>query len=271
MKLNRFSLRGKAALITGGAGILGSAISSGIAQAGADVAIAEIDFSKAKALSKKIERTYNVKSCAIECDVSDPGSVKHMMAEAVKKLKRIDILFNNAASKASNIKAFFAPFEKYSLDTWREVTSVNIDGMFLVAQAAGNQMIRQGRGGVIIQTGSIYGIVAPDQRTYKDSSYLGVKINSPAVYSASKGAVIALSKYLAAYWADKKIRVNTLIPGGIESGQNSIFKKKYSDRVPMKRMAKTDDMVGAAIYLASDASKYATGLSLLIDGGLSIW
>lgn len=149
--------------------------------------------------------------------------------------------------------------------------SVNLDGMFLAAQAIGSQMIKQGKGGSIIQTSSIYGILGPDQRIYEGSYYLERKINTPAVYSASKAAVIGLSKYLAAYWADKKIRVNTLTPGGSESGQNDVFVKKYSARTPLGRMGRPDEMVAALIFLASEASSYVTGQNIVVDGGLSAW
>jgi NAD(P)-dependent dehydrogenase (short-subunit alcohol dehydrogenase family) len=149
--------------------------------------------------------------------------------------------------------------------------SVNIDGMFLVAQAVGKQMVLQNEGGSIIQTASIYGVRAPDQRIYEGSLYLDRQINTPAVYSVSKAAVIGLTQYLSAYWADKKIRVNTLTPGGVESGQNSTFIQKYSARVPFNRMAKASEMVGAVLYLASDASSYVTGQNIIVDGGLSVW
>ena len=149
--------------------------------------------------------------------------------------------------------------------------AVNIDGMFLVAQAVGNQMVKQGKGGSIIQTASIYGILASDKRIYEGSFYLGRQINNPGVYTTSKAAVVGLTKYLAAYWADKGIRVNTLIPGGVESGQNEIFKERYSARVPLGRMAQADELVGALIFLASDASSYVTGQNIIVDGGLSVW
>jgi len=149
--------------------------------------------------------------------------------------------------------------------------SVNIDGMFLVAQTVGKQMIKQRSGGSIIQTSSIYGILASDKRIYEGSFYLGRQITNPAVYSASKAAVCGLTRWLAANWAEHGIRVNTLIPGGVESGQNDEFKKKYSARVPMGRMAQADEMVGALIYLASDASSYVTGQEIIVDGGLSAW
>jgi len=148
---------------------------------------------------------------------------------------------------------------------------VNIDGMFLVAQAVGGQMVRQGKGGSIIQTASIYGVMAPDPRIYEGSFYMGRQISSPAVYSASKAAVVGLTKYLATYWADKGIRVNTLTPGGNDSGQNEEFKQKYSARIPLGRMGNPPEMVGALLFLASDASSYVTGQNILVDGGLSAW
>ena len=149
--------------------------------------------------------------------------------------------------------------------------AVNLDGMFLVAQAVGKQMVAQGRGGSIIQTASIYGVMAPDHRIYEGSFYLGHQINTPAVYAASKAAVIGLTKYLATYWADKGIRVNTLTPGGTESGQNDEFIRRYSARIPLNRMANAHEMVGALLYLAADASSYVTGQNIIVDGGLDAW
>jgi NAD(P)-dependent dehydrogenase (short-subunit alcohol dehydrogenase family) len=169
------------------------------------------------------------------------------------------------------LDAFFAPFENYSLDEWRKIMAVNIDGMFLVAQAVGRKMIQQGTGGSIVQTSSIYGVMAPDQRIYEGSFYLDHQINTPAVYSASKAAVIGLSKYLATYWATQGIRVNTLTPGGTESGQNEEFKSRYAARIPMGRMAAPSEIVGALLFLLSDASSYVTGQNILVDGGLSAW
>jgi len=140
-----------------------------------------------------------------------------------------------------------------------------------MAQAVGRQMVAQGRGGSIVQTASIYGVVAPDQRIYEGSQYMGMPINTPAVYSASKAAVVGLTKYLASYWGHHGIRVNTLTPGGVESGQNEVFSKRYSARVPLGRMAQAGDMESALLYLASDASAYVTGQNLIVDGGLTCW
>ncbi|MNE66431.1 2-dehydro-3-deoxy-D-gluconate 5-dehydrogenase [compost metagenome] len=148
---------------------------------------------------------------------------------------------------------------------------MNIDAMFIVAQTVGKYMIQQGTGGSIIQTASIYGMLGPDHRIYEGSSFMGRPINSPAVYSASKAAVYGLTRYLATYWAGYGIRVNAVTPGGIESGQNDIFQQKYSSRTPLGRMARPDEIVGAFIFLASDASSYVTGQNMIIDGGLSAW
>jgi len=262
-----FSLANKVVVVTGGAGLLGQVFCQALVDVGAHVAIVDLDLASAETVAKRINKSDAQRVVAVGSDITSPESVTQMVANVVKQLGRIDVLVNNAASKGSSLDAFFESFEDYSLKTWREVMSVNIDGLFLVAQAVGKQMKKQG-GGSIIQTSSIYGVVAPDQRIYEGSEYNGRPINTPAVYSASKSAVNGLTNYLATYWASSKIRVNSLTPGGIASGQNSEFNEKYSNRVPLGRMA---ELVGALIYLASDASSYVTGQNLIVDGGLSAW
>ena len=118
---------------------------------------------------------------------------------------------------------------------------------------------------------SIYGVVGADQRIYEGSAYNGRPINTPAVYAAAKAGVIGLTRHLAAYWAPHGIRVNALTPGGVESGQNDTFKQRYAARVPLGRMARADEMTGALVYLASDASSYVTGQNIVVDGGLTAW
>jgi len=265
-----FSLANKVVVVTGGAGLLGQVFCQALVDVGAHVAIVDLNLESAETVAKRINKSEAQKVVAVGSDITSPESVTQMVANVVKQLGRIDVLVNNAASKGSSLDAFFESFEDYSLKTWREVMSVNIDGFFLVAQAVGKQMKKQG-GGSIIQTSSIYGVVAPDQRIYEGSEYNGRPINTPAVYSASKSAVNGLTNYLATYWASSKIRVNSLTPGGIASGQNSEFNKKYSNRVPLGRMGEATELVGALIYLASDASSYVTGQNLIVDGGLSAW
>ncbi len=266
-----FSLAGKTAIVTGGAGILGQKFCAGLAESGANVAVVDLRQQEAKDIAAALGVRYGTGAIGIACNVADPTSVSAMVEKVVDRFGQIDVLHNNAATKSDDLDAFFAPFEEYSFDEWRKVMGVNLDGMFLVAQSVGKRMVAQRKGGSIIQTASIYGILAPDQRVYEGSHYLGRQINTPAVYSASKAGVIGLTRYLATYWAKDGIRVNTLIPGGTESGQNEEFKRRYSARVPLNRMANADEMVGALLYLASDASGYVTGQSVIVDGGLEAW
>jgi NAD(P)-dependent dehydrogenase (short-subunit alcohol dehydrogenase family) len=266
-----FDLTGKTAVVTGAVGILGQGFCRGLAEFGAQIAVVDLDESRCAAFAAELERDYGTPALGVAGDVSDPNSVTKMVAQVVSRFGAIHILHNNAASKSSDLDAFFASTENYSLSEWRKIMAVNVDGMFLVAQAVGGQMQQQGIGGSIIQTASIYGIVSSDKRIYEGSFYLGRQISNPAVYSTSKAAVVGLTRYLAANWGDAGIRVNALVPAGVESGQNDTFKARYSARVPLARMAKADEMVGALVYLASDASSYVTGHCLVVDGGLSAW
>jgi NAD(P)-dependent dehydrogenase (short-subunit alcohol dehydrogenase family) len=267
-----FDLTGRCAVVTGGGGILGKGFCQVLAAYGARVAVFDVNESAAIATVDAIrEAIPGSELLPLGCDVANPEQVSNAVRLVVQHFGGIDILHNNAATKGSNLQRFFDPFETFSLDTWREVMAVNIDGMFLMAQAVGKQMVAQARGGSIVQTASIYGVVAPDQRIYEGSQYMGMPINTPAVYSASKAAVVGLTKYLASYWGSHGIRVNTLTPGGVESGQNDVFSKRYSARVPLGRMAQAGDMESALLYLASDASAYVTGQNLVVDGGLTCW
>lgn len=269
--MKTFNLNNKTAIVTGGAGILGSHFCSGLADAGANVAVVDINMKVAQKLAKAITAQYGVKAVAFECNVASELSVKEMVESVLNEFGEIHILHNNAAGKSNDLDAFFADFEDYELDQWKEIMGTNLDGMFLVAKHVGKVMKEQKKGGSIIQTSSIYGVMAPDQRIYEGSYYLDRQINSPAIYSASKAGVIGLTKYLATYWAQDGIRVNAITPGGVESGQNDIFKRNYSNRIPLGRMSQPEEMVGALIYLASEASSYVTGQNIIVDGGLNAW
>lgn len=265
-----FSLKNKNAVITGATGILGKHFSRALADAGANLALIDLDQKALDTLAGEL-RSQGIKVKGFACDITDAASVAKTITAIDSEFGGIHILHNNAASKGKNLDDFLAPFEEFKLETWKDIMSVNIDGMFLMAQAVGKSMLKNGIKGSIIQTSSIYGVVGPDQRIYDGSFYMNRKISSPAVYSASKAAVIGLTKYLAAYWGEKGIRVNTLTPGGVESGQNETFKSKYSARIPLGRMGDASEMCGALVFLASDASSYITGQNLIIDGGLTAW
>jgi NAD(P)-dependent dehydrogenase (short-subunit alcohol dehydrogenase family) len=265
------SLYGKTALVTGGSGLLGQTFCRALTGEGATVVVADIEVESAISLVSDLNKHTHARAYAVECDVSDPTSVREMIASVEQKNLQIDILVNNAATKTQDVDSFFKSFETYDLSTWRQVNSVNLDGMFLVAQAVGNHMLKNAIRGSIIQIASIYGVLSPDHRIYEGSEFNGRTISSPAAYSVSKAGVIALSNYLAAHWGHRGIRVNTISPGGIYSGQNHEFVNRYSERVPMRRMGLPDELVSVLLMFASDKSSYLTGQNVLIDGGLSTW
>ncbi|MGH6948860.1 MAG: SDR family oxidoreductase, partial [Kiloniellales bacterium] len=233
-------------------------------------AVVDLDGEAAEALARDLAERFAVPALGIACDVAVRKSVAAMVERVERELGAIAVLHNNAATKTRDLEAFLAPLENYGEETWREVMAVNLDGLFNVAQAVGTRMAGRGRGS-IVQTASIYGLLAPDKRIYQGSEYQGRAISTPPVYSASKAAVIGLTRHLAAYWGDKGVRVNTLTPGGVESGQNETFRQRYGARVPLGRMARADEMTGALVFLASDASSYVTGQNIVVDGGLSAW
>ena len=265
-----FDLKGRTAVVTGGCGILGRRFTEGLAEFGAKVAIIDLDQQAVQtaAFGPVLALRHRRKGLCLRHHAARSHTPAADAIEA--DLGPVSILLNNAASKTRDADAFFAPVATFSAETWREIMSVNLDGMFNVAQVFGTLMAERGYGS-IVQTASIYGLMAPDQRIYEGSEYLGRAINTPAVYTASKAGVIGLTKHLATYWGAQGVRVNTLTPGGVESGQNDTFKQRYGARVPLGRMARADEMVGAVLFLVSDASSYVTGQNIAVDGGLSAW
>jgi NAD(P)-dependent dehydrogenase (short-subunit alcohol dehydrogenase family) len=263
---DQFDLAGKAAIVTGGAGILGSRMVAALADRGAAVAIVDRD---ADAVERALA-AHAVGERRVEghvADITDRADVARTREAIQASLGDIDVLVNNAAAKSPN---FFEPFETFPAQDWDQVMGVNVTGAMFCCQEFGSAMAGRGAGS-IVNILSIYGIVAPDQRIYEGSEYEGRAINTPAVYSASKAALWGLTKYLATYWGSKGVRVNAVTPGGAFSGQNETFVQRYSNRVPLGRMADPQDIAGAVVYLASDAAGYVTGQNLIVDGGLTAW
>lgn len=272
MTEDRFSLAGKNIVITGGAGILGRVFCDALLDAGAGVACIDFDQEALSTVIPPLQEKYpQRKIIGYACDIASEEDVKRTLEKVFADFGEIHVLHNNAASKSSDLEEFFRPYEDYSYDIWKEVMDVNLGGMFLMSKYIGKHMLDKEISGSIIQTSSIYGIMAPDQSIYEGSRYMDMEINTPAIYSASKAGVIGLTQYLASYWGKKGIRVNSIVPGGMESGQNDTFKNLYSKRIPMGRMGQPDELVGALIFLASDASSYITGHHLSVDGGLNCW
>lgn len=261
----RFSLDGRVIVVTGAAGILGICFCKELLASGAKVVAIDHDD---EALTRLVLAVGSSKALAVfRADIRDRSQVAEIREKAEDIFGPIDGLLNNAATKSPN---FFEPFESFPIEDWDHVMSVNLTGAVVCAQVFGGEMARRRRGS-IVNVLSIYGILAPDQRIYEGSEYLGHTINTPAIYSASKAGLWGLTSYLSSYWGACGVRVNALTPGGIYSGQNETFVKRYSARVPLERMGAADDLCGALIYLMSDSSGYVTGQNIIVDGGLSCW
>jgi NAD(P)-dependent dehydrogenase (short-subunit alcohol dehydrogenase family) len=266
-----FDLTGKTVLLTGGGGYLGGQFARGYAAHGADVVILDIDAETGSSVAAAVTKEYGGRSRALTCDISDTDAVAAAVGEAWRMFGKIDVLHNNAANQSAGLKAEFAPYEDFDLGDWQQVVGVDLQGVFVTTQAVGRLMVEAGVRGSILQTSSIYGSLGSDNRIYEGAMFRGQQICNPAVYSTVKAGSEGLVRWLATYWAEHGIRVNALVPGGVEAGQNENFKARYSARVPLGRMARAEEVVGAAVFLASDAASYITGQSLFVDGGLSAW
>jgi 2-deoxy-D-gluconate 3-dehydrogenase len=266
-----FDLNGRVALITGGAGLLGAEFCRALAGAGAAVAVGDLNPTGAQAVCDSIEQAGG-RGRSVELDVTRQDSVRRAVEEVVEAFGRLDILVNSAALDPkfdpSQAGQHTNAFEDYPLEMWNQALAVNLTGMFLCSQAAVRPMLGQG-GGVIINLCSTYGLVGPDQRIYEKPGQPAQF--KPVYYSVTKAGVLGLTRYLATYYAGKDIRVNALTPGGVFNQHDEAFVRNYSARTVLGRMARKDEMNGALLFLASDASSYMTGANLVVDGGWTAW
>jgi 2-deoxy-D-gluconate 3-dehydrogenase len=268
----QFRLTGQVAIVTGGAGLLGVSHSRTLAQAGATVVIADLRADQAGAVAREIQDETGAEVLAIETDVSQPQSVKQMVAATLDQFSRIDILVNNAAIDpkfdADTRSSHTTSFEEFPYADWQQALAVNIGGMFLSAQAACKAMLER-KHGVVVNISSTYGLVGPDQRLYARE---GMPPQfKPVTYSVSKAAVLGLTRYLATYYAGKGIRVNALTPGGVFADHDDEFVKRYSAKTVLGRMAEKEEISSALLFLVSKASSYMTGANLVVDGGWTAW
>lgn len=275
-----FDLSDQVAVVTGGAGLLGSEFCRTLVEAGARVIVADLNGKAAEEQASILNKTFHtpidqgtdIRAIGWSTDVTDRDSVIDLVETTLHHFKRLDILVNSAALDpkfdSENIGKHTNSFEDLPLTLWQQALDVNLTGMFLCCQAAARTMLERGRG-TIINICSIYGVVGPDQRLYQEAA--GPTQYKPVHYSVTKAGVLGLTRYLAAYYAGKNIRVNALTPGGIYNHHSDSFVQAYANRTVLGRMANKDEMNGALLYLASEASSYMTGANLVVDGGWTTW
>ncbi len=267
----KFSLEGRVALVTGGAGLLGEQFCRTLAAAGAAVAVVDLSPEGARRVAEGIQAAGD-QAHPYTVDITDPAAVRAAVDDIRTRWGRLDVLVNSAALdpkvSAEGAVRSSSAFEDFPLETWRQALDVNLTGMFIVTQAVARVMSQQGKGS-IINICSTYGLVGPDQRIYQKPGQ--PPQFKPVYYTVTKAAVLGFTRYLATYYAGTEIRVNALTPGGVYNRQDEAFVQAYSARTVLGRMARKDEMNGALLFLASDASSYMTGANLVVDGGWTAW
>jgi NAD(P)-dependent dehydrogenase (short-subunit alcohol dehydrogenase family) len=273
MTMGQFSLAGRTAIVTGALGLLGREHCAALSEAGARVVAADLDGWACAEFAGATAAAHGGDAIGVALDVTREDSIREARDTVLRSFGSIDVLVNNAAinDKFENPAAAAeqSRFESYPLELWKRSFDVNVTGMFLCSQILGSVMADRGRGS-IINIASTYGIVAPDQSLYRKPDGTQSFYKTPA-YPATKGAVLAFTRFLAAYWGNKGVRVNALSPGGVENSQDRFFVEQYAARTPLGRMAAPSDYRGAIVFLAGDASCYMTGANLVVDGGWTAW
>jgi NAD(P)-dependent dehydrogenase (short-subunit alcohol dehydrogenase family) len=249
-----FSLDGRVAVVTGGAGQLGSEIVRGLEERGARVAV------------------FDLEADTFRVDVTDGDAVARATDAVVGELGTPHVLVNAAAldSPPDAPPEEVGPLESYPEESFDAVMDVNVKGTFLCCQAIGARMAEAGRGS-IVNISSVYGMLSPVQDLYEFRRRGGEEFFKPVAYSVSKSALYNLTRYLATYWAKSGVRVNTLTLAGVANEQPQEFVDEYVKRMPVGRMAEAREVVGPVVFLASDASSYVTGANVVVDGGWSAW
>lgn len=259
------NLKGRVALITGGAGHIGMSMAESLAELGCDLCLLDRSAESLAAGAVKLNRDWGVRVETILLDLEDENARESLVAKIFALFGRLDILINNAGFVGdSQLQGWGVPFEEQRVDTWRRAMEVNLTAVFHLSQLL-SPMLRQHGTGVILNVSSIYGVVGPDLNLYE-----GTKMGNPAAYAASKGGLVQLTRWLSTVLAPD-IRVNCISPGGVYRNQPDVFVDRYVARTPLKRMGTEEDFKGAVAYFSSDMSSWVTGENLMVDGGWTAW
>lgn len=257
MTSSLFDLSDNVIIVTGGGGLIGEPVCKALDDCGAEVVVADVDHDNGSDLASQLafgEFHY--------LDITETKSIVELCETVLEKHTRIDGLVNTAYPRNEN---YGQSFESVGIDDWQENVALHLGGYYNMTREVALRMVKSGRGGSIVNFGSIYGIQAPDFSVYDRTD-----LTSPIEYSAIKAGILNLTRYLASYLGEDGIRVNAVSPGGVFNNQNKEFVENYRQEVPLGRMAEPDDISGAVVYLLSDAASYVTGHNLIVDGGWTI-
>jgi NAD(P)-dependent dehydrogenase (short-subunit alcohol dehydrogenase family) len=271
-----FRLDGKVIAITGGAGMLGVKYAEAIVEMGGKPILLDMNAGKLEIAISGLRDRLGVAVDGFEVDITNRDAVAEVSRRIIDQHGGVHGLINNAAMTVESNMAdegYFAPFEDYDVGLWRKALEVSLTGSFICSQVFGAHMKERGDG-VILNIASDVGVISPDHRIYKpdpQDGYPGTKFNTPASYAAAKAGIISLTRYLATYWAENGIRVNSLSPAGVYTDHDPRFVQRLTNLIPMGRMATKDEYKGAVIFLMSDASAFMTGFNVVMDGGRTAW
>lgn len=259
------SLKGRVALVTGGAGYLGRTFGETLAELGAFVALADKHGQAAKDAAKKLEKEFGIRAVGIEIDLANHEKRMKLPQETAEALGGLDILINAAGFvQTDDLKGWTTPFEQQQVEVFRAALEVNLVAPFFLSQAA-LPWLRANKNGRIINITSLYAFLGPDMRLYE-----GTEMGNAGGYAASKGGLLQISRWLATVLAPD-VRVNCISPGGVWRNQHKDFVARFEARTPMQRMEREEDLKGIIAYLASDMSEYVTGQHFPVEGGWSAW
>jgi NAD(P)-dependent dehydrogenase (short-subunit alcohol dehydrogenase family) len=270
-----FRLDGKVIVITGATGLLGRKHAEAIVCYGGTPILLDLIKEEVDELAATLNEKYNGNSIGFAVDITNELAIEENVSQLIERFGKIDGLVNNAANNPKveeNNEGNFSRLENFPVDIWNDDIRVGLTGSFLCAKHYGYQISKNSKGGSIVNISSDLGLIGPDQRLYsKDGFSENQQPVKPVTYSVVKTGLIGLTRYLSTYWADKNVRCNALCPGGVENGQSDLFLQNVSSRIPMKRLAHSDEYQGTLIWMLSDASSYLNGAIVPVEGGRTAW
>lgn len=270
-----FRLDNKVIIITGANGLLGRKHAEAVACFGGTPILLDLSQEAVDMFAGELNEKYKVSAVGFSINITDEKAIEDNVQQLIERFGKIDGLVNNAANNPKvedSEKVNFSRLENFPLNIWNDDIAVGLTGSFLCAKHYGFAISKNPNGGSIVNISSDLGLIAPDQRLYAKNGIASNKQSvKPVTYSVVKTGLIGLTRYLATYWADKNVRCNAMCPGGVENGQPNVFLEEVTKRIPMGRLANSDEYQGTLLWMLSDASSYLNGAIIPVEGGRTAW